>query len=394
MKKILIIGASPLNFTVEIIINLLKNGHKVTIFTYGEYSFPTLSKEHLSGLDIKLIQAPPSSDYFKRISILVSGFLQNFSLIIKYIYKGNIKTVKELYNYCRIGRYSKELKSFDVINFQQLSLYAIWLPYLNKNTRVISSFWGSDLFMKDSCDTLLNKKEFLERANTITVQNKEMKEFVLKKYGTHFSSKIELLLFPIKNLTFKYIDELKDINTSKKINIAIGYNANKRQNHSKVLDEMQKLSKVYLDKINLIFFMHYGEDERYKNKLLTKTRALNISYEVVEKRLLENELASIRKASDIMIMMPVSDAFSASLSEVLYSENIVIVGNWLPYSRYKENKVYYEEIESFKDLSEKLKYVIDNYQMLKNKAIGNREKIIATLDYDGNLIKWIKILTL
>ncbi|MEO0404813.1 MAG: hypothetical protein AAF193_08080, partial [Bacteroidota bacterium] len=62
--------------------------------------------------------------------------------------------------------------------------------------------------------------------------------------------------------------------------------------------------------------------------------------------------AKLRRATDIFIHLPQTDAFSNTLLEHLYAENLVILGTWLPYGKHRTFGVRYREVEHPNDLSQ------------------------------------------
>src|SRR6185437_11588757 len=73
--------------------------------------------------------------------------------------------------------------------------------------------------------------------------------------------------------------------------------------------------------------------------------------------------------TDLMIQIPITDAFSGSLQEHLFAQNIVIAGSWLPYQSLKDKSIYYETIDSISGLKHKILVVINNLDEIKNRII-------------------------
>ena len=47
-------------------------------------------------------------------------------------------------------------------------------------------------------------------------------------------------------------------------------------------------------------------------------------------------MASLSKISNITLNIQETDAFSGSISESIMADNVVLVGDWLPYNIYEE----------------------------------------------------------
>ena len=116
------------------------------------------------------------------------------------------------------------------------------------------------------------------------------------------------------------------------------------------------------------------------------TEALNksgCSYVILEKFFVDEELSISRLASDFFIHAPISDALSGTMLELLYASNIVFTGSWLPYKTFKAAKLSYFEISDFKELSEKLDAVIENFDDEKENTLKNKQKPISLLSLES-----------
>jgi hypothetical protein len=65
--------------------------------------------------------------------------------------------------------------------------------------------------------------------------------------------------------------------------------------------------------------------------LIDRIRNFGINNLVIEERVNDFELAEIRFVSDITINMQTTDALANSIKEAIAAQNILIVGDWLPY---------------------------------------------------------------
>jgi hypothetical protein len=52
----------------------------------------------------------------------------------------------------------------------------------------------------------------------------------------------------------------------------------------------------------------------------------------------------------------------------LFAKNLVIIGAWLPYQSLDEKGIYYEPIDNISELKQKLIFVFDNLDEIKNKV--------------------------
>jgi len=141
--------------------------------------------------------------------------------------------------------------------------------------------------------------------------------------------------------------------------------------------------------------MTYGNNEhrekikKYCQEILQKN---NIRYVILQDYMNDQEVAILRKITDIMVNVQDTDAFSASMQESLYAGGIVINGSWLNYDELSKKGAYYETISELKPgaLSSKIEYIIDNLKELKEKAKINKEIIRNINDFDMRE-EWVKV---
>src|SRR5690606_20863873 len=92
---------------------------------------------------------------------------------------------------------------------------------------------------------------------------------------------------------------------------------------------------------------------------------------VLEDFLSEDQMSQLRLATDILVYAPVSDAFSASVSQSLAAGNVVIVGAWLPYKTRQRAGFYYHEIDQVSLAGIALESVIENLPFEREKCEKN-----------------------
>src|SRR5690606_2817079 len=70
--------------------------------------------------------------------------------------------------------------------------------------------------------------------------------------------------------------------------------------------------------------------------------------------------AIFRKASDLYIHVPISDALSGTLTEFLYAGTSLIAGAWLPYKILSEHKIAFSSINAFEELPDRLTQMLES----------------------------------
>ncbi len=293
----------------------------------------------------------------------------NTSLFNKIFYLQKDSIIYRIFNKIKMGKlyiHAKfkylSLKDYESIHFHYIDRESsIIAKMFDKYTKsnIIISIWGSDLYNFSKTNSLT----FLEACKTakyITFANKSIKNQFIELTNWNQNNLIVIRFgltpidFIIKNSLNK--DECKDKLgwDISKIAITIGYNLNPIQQHLKILENFKgELLNQYTDKILLVIPITYGNYPDYKKEIIKTLKELPFKYFIYDSFLSNDKVSILRKASDIMIQLQEHDQFSGSMQEYIFSNNIVITGEWLPYETLKENEVYYETVKSIEFLPKK-----------------------------------------
>ncbi len=304
-----------------------------------------------------------------------------------------------------IFKFKKMIKNVDLVHINFLSPSYFLFNHFLKNTKLIVTFWGSDLYRtpNNSKKSKFLQKQIIKNANIITVVNKKMIPVFHETFGFE-----EIPIYETRfglPIDFDQIDEIgqKEINEFKKeynisneqIIITLGYSADPKKNHEYMIEEIIRLSKR-IKNIFIIIPLTYGSKvhrEKIKTLCNNRFKENEINYKILEEFMSDNDVAKLRKATDIMINIQDTDAMSASMQESLYAGNIVINGSWLPYDELREAGAYYETIDELKEgiLSNKIEYIIRNFDKLKEKTKVNKKIIYERSSWDNNIGSWIEV---
>ncbi|MDQ3635255.1 MAG: hypothetical protein M3405_12225 [Acidobacteriota bacterium] len=296
---------------------------------------------------------------------------------------------------------SKQIRDNDIIDIHFVeSAYGRYINTLkSKKTKLITTLFGSDLFRTNNSQKKLQTPLF-EKADAVVLSENMIpyfeehfpgyeSKYVLNQYG---SSRLDLIDKKTSKFNRNEIREKYGI-TKDKIVISCGYNAKKEQQHLKILDEINKFSEVDKKHLFLIFLLTYGIDEsggEYVNLIKKKFQESGMPNLCMENRLTDEEIAEVRIISDITINMQTTDALASSIKEAMVAGDIMLIGEWLPYEIYKNLGVFYLTT-SFETLYEKLKYILNNFDELRDKSEANREKILNFASWKILINDWIKL---
>ncbi len=320
----------------------------------------------------------------------------------KIIHKFKI-VIKQVYYLATVKNKILPLKH-DLYHFQFCKSYNLrFIHYLPLNKKSICSFWGSDLYRMNHKDDIFYVKEALKKTDIITIQTPEMGYDLLKKYGNQFKDKITYAQFSLDRNIFEYIDsnsnnEIKqnELKTKLGINnkntvITIAYNAFEANNHLKIIEQLSLLPKEIKSNLSIILPLAYGKSNTYLKKIdncISQNKDLHIIK--YEKFLNQNEISILRLITDIQIQMPVSDALSSSVTEVMYAGNIVLAASWLPYDIFERLGIYFRRIKSFEDIVPEIKTILSQIGEKKNYK-KNKKIILENFFSDVTIKPWVKI---
>lgn len=265
----------------------------------------------------------------------------------------------------------------------------------DKCRNIVCSIWGSD-FYRSSSGTRRLQERLYELSSVITFTNSRSMLDFNSYYGNKYSNKLRICRFGLAPL-----EVLRNLDISKKecrkylglpedsLLIAVGYNNSPAQQHIEILNSIQKYKREVLKNVFLVLPMTYGATNEYRNTVRKHLEQHGFRYRIFDKFMPDEEMAMLRKASDLMIQVQITDQFSGSMQEHLYTENVVITGDWLPYGTLDEKGVFMLKVSSVEEVGEKLVYAVNNLDSLKEKCKKNPEIIWELSSWEKNIQSWI-----
>jgi hypothetical protein len=290
-------------------------------------------------------------------------------------------------------------KTYQIIHIQFVRNKLAYILFLKKKTKhLIASIWGSDFYrLKESRRNSL--KKILDKADIITFTNKETYQEAYTCFNYN-DQRYRIIRYGLQPL--EVLKKLIETKTYCKIHfgipenniiITIGYNGRPEQNHIKILNLFGESNELMALKKDLyfIFPITYGGDQSYIHKLKEALLDFPYKYILLEKFLPDREIAYLRKATDIFIQLQPTDQLSGAMIEHMYAGNIVITGDWLPYSIIKRCGVYFRTISRFEYLMDDVRYCIQNLPEELQKVEMNHEKIYGLGGWPINVKGWKEI---
>lgn len=283
----------------------------------------------------------------------------------------------------------------DVVNFHFiLPKYYKHMERIKRNSScIISTFLGSDLF-RVKIKHINKVAKIIDSSDKISIAE-TMQEDLLKKFTIDIN-KVKYARFGSRKLNDIYrICHLDNVNSfrddysiqSDKIVITCGYNAIEAQQHILMLD---KISELHIDirrQMCILLPMTYGKNNYYLSKVKKKISEVDFDCVIFEKRMTDEEVVKFRFVSDIVLNIQKTDALAGSIQESLMAGNIVLVGDWLPYSIYDRYDIYYLKT-NLSDISKNLTYIIENIDLVKEKCKNNKDKIFELTSWNSRISDW------
>jgi hypothetical protein len=332
-----------------------------------------------------------------------SGRIYNqvFNLSDNFPYLKNIPVLRIFYFILNLNKSLNSLDSYDHISIHFVRyFYFFSIRIILKKTSFLSvSFWGSDYYRINRIKKYLLKR-LLNRAERITCANEEMiikigHELNIKKNRFTISRFGLQPLMHISEIMSKNSKEQEKhkLGFGKKILVTIGYSAHRSQQHIEVIKSLNLIEQFLPSNILLLFPMTYGDfnSKKYIQEVENILAKSTLNYIIYKKFMSDENIASIRYASDIMIQVNVTDQFSGSMQEHLFAENIIITGEWLPYTTLKSAGIFFLEVSALNQIGDKLLYSIANRKDLLLKCKDNKSLINNFSGWENTIQSWLKL---
>lgn len=307
-----------------------------------------------------------------------------------------------LYTRClTCAAHINQMDDFDVCHIMFVSSYASLVAKYceNKYKYIVANFFGSD-FYKATFLMRRYQKMLLDTADTIIVPIEKMKtelsdiypEFKDKIHTVYFESQVMHILKNQVSIPEDSADVLKEAEAGQLV-IAAGYKGGAHQQHEMFISALNNCSDDIREEVFVIFMMTYGLTPEYEEYIKKKLENAKFRYAIIKDFLCDEQMALLRKRIDIFVNMVETDAFNAAIQESLYSQTVVLCGNWLNYPVLKEEDAYIIGFDDEKELSFKLYDAITKIDYHKSMSRVNKEIISRIDSRRGHVEDWSNFYT-
>ncbi|MEG1886652.1 MAG: hypothetical protein RR177_00865 [Oscillospiraceae bacterium] len=353
----------------------------------GIYTYEFLKQICDSGLDITIYDMAPMMKEIPEFQEFYRS--KNIKIVKKKIFPDRWQSL------LKNRKLINSLGKFDIVNIHFLATEeTLLLSTLSKNyRRIIASFYGSDMLRVKKINKIL-QKPFLNKSTDITVSTDNM-----YKYAGEFFSKKNLQKVSQIGFGTSSIDNLLDIRKTKtkseckmmfgfpedKLAVFCGYNRSRAHRQIDIIKMLGKLSQEIKDKIYIVCHCSYPQnDEEYLDEISRGIAESGCEGRVLTDYLVGERLMYLRLSTDIMFNVQSTDACSASMSESIMSNAVVIIGDWLSYPAYEKEQVYLQTIHEFSDITPLVEDIVLNYNDYYEKTRDNPEKVYRAFSWELN----------
>lgn len=354
-------------------------------------------------LQKKLVEDNYFNGEFQLTAIILDQKKQEFLKTCKKDNYDDFSIIQKIIFWIRFNKYLAAKypfdKSKDIVNIQFVDqCFLLLLKYLRNNFKhIVLSYWGSDL-LRETPKRVKRLEPLYKMAGFITFETVEMRTAFEKIIGLKYRNKCRLVKFGLSELDV--LDKISEsdiksfkrkyhIPDKRKI-VVIGYNRIKQQQHLAVVRSLLE-TKISNEEIYIVFPWTYGvEDVEYKNDIIS---SLGKKYEYcfLEKRLSDNEVACLRKITNIFVQVQVTDSLSATMLETLYEEKIVITGKWLPYDELYRRGIKMVLVNNPDEVGFNISSIINGDCLTDKELRQNRELVRDISSWESNLKDWISL---
>lgn len=246
-------------------------------------------------------------------------------------------------------------KYYDVIHVHGVWDYIPLTKSLKTRTdKLYVSFWGSELMISKICFShklyYAKTQRFIDTVDGITGARER-----LRMLHEHFPQahmyETRLGIASLDNIIRLVKCEPKGDSKqfwqipNEKVSLLIGYSGKRLHNHIYIINELKKHPELS-DKIHLLAPMTRGSAPDYIKEVERSLNQSGFSYTLIKDRFLsDEEVAHLRRATDIVFQFADRDAYSRSIIESLCAGALLIYGNWIKYQNLL-NDDGFEAVES------------------------------------------------
>lgn len=235
----------------------------------------------------------------------------------------------------------------------------------SSSCKIVVTVWGSDWYKANSIKKQ-GLKQLFRKADVVTIEHQQIGDEIKNFCKVRRMEELRLGLEPLEALASLDTiskEESKQFLTLPLglITICIGYNARKNQQHLEIIRILNLLPEEIKERIILLLPLTYPHDDmQYVDEVESALIESRYKYKIFKQYMTDIEVAYLRKATDIMLQLQLTDSLSGAMLEHLYAESCVVTGKWLPYDLLISRNIHFHRIEAMDKLSSCIISIINN----------------------------------
>lgn len=305
---------------------------------------------------------------------------------------GNTRLVHRLFERCI---FPALVRRFDLVDFHVFTSSRLPLMRACKSKGIPFDItpWGTDV-LRSSREYLDEQAEGFDACRYIK-SALSLQDVISEAYGGKYDAKIRTVYWG--QTGFEVIDSIGPYALGRfrkslpleegDITVCCGYNAFIAQQHVPILKALGTLPESLRQRIFLLVPMTYPPDPKYVEEVKSVAEKSGLRHKVYDRYMTAEDVAAMRIATDVVVNMQITDAFSGSLQGHLYAGGVLVIGEWLNYPMLDAIGTYYIKT-NFDTLADVLQDVLTKLPEYKRRCRGNREKISGLTSWPAVAPAW------
>lgn len=303
--------------------------------------------------------------------------------------KGVIDSIVRSYN---LSSFLKR-RYYDIIHIHWVVAPVVMQGSFKKHcNKLVMTFWGGEMNEQRILYSRFFYRLFLNHLSKQVdgiINSSSGKQQILNNVphyqGLFYSASLGSA--PLESLYDKMIIETREDSKKKlllptdKIIVLIGYSGKSIHRHIPIIKEIAKQT-ILKDKLHLLAPMTRGASPSYISSVENELSLSGLTYTIISNRFLsDDEVATVRNSTDVVLQLSEWDGFSRSIVECLCAKSVLIYGDWLGYDSYLDSSGFKGiKVSSIEDGVAKLAEVIGFFDifnsMVELNHINGRKQAI------------------
>ena len=208
--------------------------------------------------------------------------------------------------------------------------------------QIIITPWGSDILrtkrsnipqlriLAQKCDIIAATKTIRFGQDVMRILNVTDDRF----YDLPFGLAVVDAILKLENVSD--VDAKRALKLDNQYTIVIGYNGNPAHHHLSVIKALSAIKKQLPSNYILLFPLTYGGNSEYIQQIKNLLEKEQLNYKFFTEYMSNEQIALLRKATDLFIHAQTSDANSGTIAEYLLCRKKIVNPSWITYPHHEQ----------------------------------------------------------